>query len=894
LSAPAAVAVDGSGNLFIADTGNNRVVKVTAAGVQSVVLSGTVAGATLKGPTGIAVDAAGTLYLADTGNNRVLKVTSGGAASTVGTGLAGPQGVSVDAAGTVFIADTGNNRILDVIGSTQHPLINTYDADIGAPLSKPVGLSIQMLSGGTSEALYIADSGNNRVFWGYVQSYVPGTLSFSYYGLVGDSLNKPTGIAFASAAYGTFQYGFAYIADTGSGQVLSESNFSTQTVQAQVQASVTSGIAAPGGLAADNGGNIFIAEPGKNRIVKLATSHGVGFGKVNVGSASAAVPLTFAFTTNTILSAPALLTQGAANQDFLNAGTGTCAAKVFQAGTNCTVNVLFKPASAGERKGAINQPGQNGKNPAMDTATAYLHGIGVGPQIAYDPGVQSILATGLNDPRSIAVDGSGNVYVADFGDGNVVKITQAGVKSTLANFNGLLTLGLDGAGNLYVAAQYAAYETGEKIFMVSPTGVVTDPGFFTDYPIGIAVDGSGNIFVTDFEIDRVEEIPSSGTTSFAVTGGFVPSGVAVDSAGNLFIVDSTNWLVWKYSATGMWSTVGYGYARPQGVAVDGQGNVYVADFGNNRVVKVSPAGVQTTVGTGLVEPTAVALDGAGNIYIADFGNSRVVKIDRGDPPKLAFAATVVGRTSSDSPKSVTVDNIGNAALTFPAPATGKNASLSAGFTLGSATTCPVLTTSSSAATLAVAATCGYLVSFAPTAAGAVTGSLVMTDNNLNAAKAAQTVSLTGSATPGAAVVQLGNLSQTFTGAPAAVTAATDPSGLKVALTYNGKTTAPTAAGNYAVAATVSSPNYKGSATGTLVIAKAAPAVAWAVPAAITQGTALSAKQLNATSKIPGKFTYTPAAGNKPAKGTVTLSVTFTPTDSANYKPATATVKLVVN
>lgn len=891
LSAPAAVAVDASGNLFIADTGNNRVVKVTAAGVQSVALSGAVAGAALKGPTGIAVDATGALYLADTGNSRVLKVTSGGGATTVGTGLAFPLGVAVDTLGNVFIADTANNRVLAVSGSTQTTLIAATDLLNGTALSKPAALAIQNM-GGTTETLYVVDSGNNRAFWGYLESYTPGSLSYSYNGPVGSGLNKPSSIVTLSTAYrSTFQYGYAYIADSGNGRVLSESYFSTTSATSTVQASVTSGIPSPGGLASDGAGNIFVADPTNNRIVKLATSYGVNFGKVNVGAAGAAVPLTFAFTASTLASAPALLTQGAANQDFLNAGTGTCATKTYAAGANCVVNAIMKPTAAGERKGAINFTATSTGIPSL--STIYLHGVGVGPQIAYDPGVQSTLATGLNNPRGIAVDGSGNVFVADFGDGKIVKITPAGVKSTLANFDGLLTLALDGAGNVYAAAQYAAYETGEKIFMVSPTGVITDPGFFTDYPIGIAVDGSGNVFVTDFEIDRVEEIPSSGTTSFAVTGGFVPSGVAVDSAGNLYIVDSTNWLVWKYSTAGIWSTVGYGYARPQGVAVDGQGNVYVADFGNNRVVKVTPAGVQSTVGSGLIEPSAVAVDRLGNLYIADFGNSRVVKIDRGALPKLTFASTAVGKTSSDSPKTVTIANIGNAGLTFPAPTTGKNASLSAGFTMGTATTCPLLTPSSSTATLAAGAACGYLVSFTPTAAGAVTGSLVMTDNNLNVVKAAQTIPLTGTATAATAKVKLGNLAQTFTGLPAAVTAATDPSGLKVALTYNGRPTVPTAAGSYAVAATVSSPNYKGSATGTLVIAKAAPALTWAAPAAINHGTALSAKQLNAASKVPGKFTYTPAAGSKPAKGTVTLSVTFTPTDAANYKPTTATVQLVV-
>jgi sugar lactone lactonase YvrE len=81
----AGVAVDASGNLFIADTGNNRIVKVTAAGVQSTVLSGTVLGKPLNAPNSIAVDSVDSIYITDSGNNRVLEVTAKGVASTLGS-----------------------------------------------------------------------------------------------------------------------------------------------------------------------------------------------------------------------------------------------------------------------------------------------------------------------------------------------------------------------------------------------------------------------------------------------------------------------------------------------------------------------------------------------------------------------------------------------------------------------------------------------------------------------------------------------------------------------------------------------------------------------------------------------------------------------------------------
>lgn len=147
--------------------------------------------------------------------------------------------------------------------------------------------------------------------------------------------------------------------------------------------------------------------------------------------------------------------------------------------------------------------------------------------------------------------------------------------------------------------------------------------------------------------------------------------------------------------------------------------------------------------------------------------------------------------------------------------------------------------------------------------------------------------------PGATVT-LSGLNATYDGTPKAVTATTLPEGLNLTITYNGSTTAPTAAGSYTVVATVSDASYAGTATDTLVIAKVAPQITWNAPAAITYGTALSSTQLNATANVPGTIAYTPAAGAIPGAGSVQLTATFTPTDAKNYASATANQTVVVN
>jgi hypothetical protein len=236
-----------------------------------------------------------------------------------------------------------------------------------------------------------------------------------------------------------------------------------------------------------------------------------------------------------------------------------------------------------------------------------------------------------------------------------------------------------------------------------------------------------------------------------------PTGVAVDGSGNVFVADIGNSAVKEILAAGGYTTVhtlGSGFSGPGSVAVDGSGNVFVADTDNNAVKEILAAGGYTTVntlGSGFHQPEGVAVDSSGNVFVADTFNNAVVKMDFSDPPRLSFALTALGSTSSDSAQTVMLMNIGNAALTFLVPATGLNPSIAAGFTIGNSSTCPQLASSSSAATLAPGSSCTNLISFTPNAVGSISGSLVTTDNHLNAAApnyATQNIALSGTGTAG--------------------------------------------------------------------------------------------------------------------------------------------------
>jgi sugar lactone lactonase YvrE len=634
-------------------------------------------------------------------------------------------------------------------------------------------------------------------------------------------------------------------------------------------------------------------------VVTAATlSTSTGFGSSNIGRTGNAHAITLTF--RALIPAPTVqvLTLGANGLDFQNAGA-SCVVQNLLDRTVCTVLVTFTPTAVGQRMGAVIL--QYGGN---TIATAYISGVGFGPQLAFDPGTPSAVSFAFQtSPNGVAVDGAGNTYFADYHNNEVWKITPAGTYSAyVTGLSGApYALALDGAGNLFMSVS-------NTIIKVTPAGVKSTIGSgWYAVPKGITVDASGNVYVANTLGNTVVKVAVDGTQTTVLSGTVLskplnlPTGVAIDGLGNLYVVDWGNSRILKY-ISGTTSVVTVGVGSPNYIAVSDTGNLYIADPGNNRIVKLNPAGVQSTVLSGTIlgasfpSLSGIAVDGSENLYLSDFSHQRLVRIKRATPPSLSFASTKVGLTSSDSPQTITVENVGNATLTFPAPSSGTNSSLSANFTYGAATTCPEIKVGGVSGTLNSGSSCNYAINFVPASAGSVSGSLTLTDNALDGANVKQTIALSGTGTAGtAAAVTLGGLSATYTGAPIAARATTVPAGLAVSFTYNGSATAPAKAGSYTVIGTVTAPGYSGSASGTLVISKATPVITWATPAPITYGTTLSTTQLDATANVAGtSFVYTPAAGSTPAVGTDTLSLLFTPTDTTDYNTASGKVSLVVN
>jgi sugar lactone lactonase YvrE len=339
-------------------------------------------------------------------------------------------------------------------------------------------------------------------------------------------------------------------------------------------------------------------------------------------------------------------------------------------------------------------------------------------------------AAGFNQPYGLAIDSSGNVYLADKKNATIRKVTSAGVVTTLAGstntvgtangtgsaaqFNQPSGVAVDSTGNVYVAD--TANNTIRKITSAGAVTTLagtggtsgstdgTGPAGLFSSPYGVAVDGSGNVYVTDFVNDEIRKVTSAGVVTTIAgspaaagttdgTGSAArfsqPLGIAVDSSGNLYVTDSGNNTIRKVTPAGAVTTIagspgiegssdGTGskalFHGPRGIAIDATGNLFVADGENCTIRKITPAGVVTTLagtpgsianaaGTGAAAlfdvPTGIAVSSTGTIYVSSF---------QGYVISAGTAAVVSAPLLTEQPASQTV--AGGSTVVFHALATG--------------------------------------------------------------------------------------------------------------------------------------------------------------------------------------------------------------------------------
>jgi sugar lactone lactonase YvrE len=596
LSSPNSVAVDGRGNAFIVATGQNQIFRVDGSGQLTRVAGDGTAG--FSGDGGLATDAS----------------------------FDRPTAIALDTAGNFFVADNGNLRIrrvdaaTGVITTVAGNGTNGFSGDGGdatsAGLANVYGVALD-----ADGSLYIADSGNSRIRRVDAATGIITTVAGNgTYGFSGDG-DAATSAALRVAGVTLDAAGNFFIADSGNSRIRRVD--AATGIITTVAGNGTSGFSGDGGaatsarlsnpfaVALDAAGNLFIADNGNSRVRRVDAVTGV-------------------------------ITTVAGNGDHRFSGDGGLA----------TSAGLIPSAVALDSSGNLLIADYlNHRIRRVDAGTGIITTFaGSGSETFGGDGAAATSAS-LANPKGVAVDPAGSVFIADTENQRIRRIDSAtGIITTVAG-NGAFGFSVDGGLAMNVS--------------------LADPS-------GVALDAANNLFIADYFSSRIRRVDAAtgiittvagnGIAGFGGDGGAAtsarlwnPNGVALDASGNLFIVDSSNNRIRRVdAASGIITTVAGTGARgfggdggpatnarlngPLGIAVDAAGSSLIADYLNNRIRRVDAATglITSVVGNGFPGfsgdggsatrasirfPSGVALDAAQNLLIADTFNTRIRRVD---------------------------------------------------------------------------------------------------------------------------------------------------------------------------------------------------------------------------------------------------------------------------
>ena len=722
------VAVDSSGNVYISDSEDNVVRKVAATtGIITTIAGTGVAGDTgnngpaadaeLWTPTALAVDGQGNLFIGETGDNVIRRIDAVTGSITMyagnpaGTGsIGGPAnnyplysivGLACDVLyGNLYIAEEG-----DVLK------VNNGNGNITEIAGWGTGAGFGLLNGITvdqAQNIYVSDSASS-----VVRKIAPnGTITvFAGGGYLGDGgpatnarLDYPAGLAVDSA-------GNVYIADNWDSAIREVNPAGIiSTVAGHLDNSYADGsdgspatsvgIFLPQAIAADPAGNVYFGDQDYYRVRKITAP-------APPPSSIAATPV-FSLAAGTYSGSQILTmsddTPGAEIYVSLNGNAPTTASQGYHGPIDITGTVTVQAIALA--------PGYLTSAPKTATYTITTPPTAVISTVAGTGGFGFLGAGGpatsalIGQPEAVAFDGQENLYIADSenavvwmvaaSSGNISVVAGTGtsgagtdgVLATASELNGPQGIALDKSGNLYIADT-----SNGRIRMVNAeTGVITTvagPGVsntlgdggpatsaYLGYPDGLAFDGTGNLYIADGNLNRIRMIAANTGTISTVAGGGTagqlgdgglataawvsyPQDVTADKSGNLYIVESGDSRIRKVEAsTGVITTIaGNGMAGitgdggqataaevdlQQGIAVDGAGDVYFSDWpGALRKVDAVTGVITTIAGDGyfgfggdggaatmaeLFAPRGLALNSTGSIFVADAGNYRIRKV----------------------------------------------------------------------------------------------------------------------------------------------------------------------------------------------------------------------------------------------------------------------------
>ena len=533
------IAADKDGNLYIADAGENRVRKVTPAGIITTVSGtgvqgfsgdgGQAAAAQLNSPYGILFDGTGDLYVADLGNARVRRVAPDGTISTVagaGGELIAPRNLALDGHGGIYISDFAGQRVLRLtsdgalttIAGNGVPGFSPDGTEASfAQLAYPAGLAVDRQG-----ALYIADSQNHRI-----RKIANGVISTVA------SAATPTSLVFDGL-------GSLYIADPSAGQIVQmplTGSPNTLNVQANDLA-----VGGDGYLYAVSGDSMF-------RVSFIGASTALaGGGSPAFGDGGPA--------TLSRLNHPSSVTVDPQGNFYIADRDNHRVRKVAADGTITTVAGTGVPGNTGDGSLAIHA---QLNSPSAVTIDPYgnLYIVDAGNQrirVMTPPGlIFPVAAPGVASPAYALADPAGRVYITDSEKGTLSRVeTTSEVITLLSGLQSPGGLALDATGNIYFAEA-----SGPHVRKLDPLGNVINLGEgLWKAPRGVALSATGDVFVADAGLQQILRIDSSGrvtpvagmgTASFSGDGGLAraaklnsPWDIASGPAGSLYLADLNN------------------------------------------------------------------------------------------------------------------------------------------------------------------------------------------------------------------------------------------------------------------------------------------------------------------------------------------------------------------
>jgi sugar lactone lactonase YvrE len=715
---PVATAIDLAGNIYVADRSNFKIRKITPAGIVSTIADGN---SNAQGPDGrftiitdLAVDQNGNLFLTDAGSRKIKKITPAGIVTTFagsgansitdGTGTGASflklEAITIDNQGIIYVGDEHTIRKITASGIVT-TIAGSTSGFADGPGTTAKFWNILGLAIAPNGNILVADASNQKV-----RQVTPSGMVSTVAG---------SGFGYTDGPIGTAQFGSLHAIAADQGGNIYVSDIDHRRIRKISTTGIVSTLAGDGtigsndgpgttasfngitGMSVDGSGNLIAAEVNGQKIRKISASgivstlagNGIrGFQDGNISGItgnyiSLQIPVTIKDATGPVITP-------VSNNIILNLGASgnrtITAADIATVTDNCNPSPTIR----------INPTTFNCSNIGTQNIT-------VEATDGSFPTTPTPSNASFWDPYGIETDAAGNLYISDWGNQKIRKITPDGIVSTLAGSGSVGLINGTGAGASFRDPRGVATDAQGNVYVgdvnnhcirkITPAGVVsifagsgtvgyldgigTNARFSS--PRGLAVDAQGNVYVCDNHNARIRKITPSGVVTTIAGNGVFASvdgigtnasiydavDIDIDNNGTLYIVDQSGNQIRKITPAGVVTTIAgdgtYGFinglassarfANPVGLTVDDAGNIYVADHNNYMIRMITPGGIVSNLAS-ITAPTGIALGTDGNLYTTDYTN-RIKKIS------LSGIGTLIAGDGSNGSQNGNVGGAGS-------------------------------------------------------------------------------------------------------------------------------------------------------------------------------------------------------------------------------------------